>query len=354
MAEMEDITEVLIRPHTSPYREWQESEGIPIYRGSYVTDLSAIELAPWARVGQLGAFVNLADQEQDDGLVIAIAPTGSTEVLHHMCEAVVFVLEGRGATTFWQEGTAKESVEWKRGSVFAPPLNCYYQHFNGDGQAPARLLTITNAPMVLNMFRHPEVLFEDTFVFRQRYEGGGAFFSAPDERLEGYTWKTNFVPDIRTHALVPRSYRGFGNKSAAFEMSDNSMAVSVTEFPPGSYKKMHRHGAGAHVIILSGQGYSLLSFEGEEPRRVDWADGSMLSPQAGEFHQHFNTSSTPARYMKVRLSALDPEYWHGEAPEQVDYEAQSPWVYDMYAEECAKNGVEVQQSRPKVVRAKRK
>lgn len=354
MAETEDITEVLVRSHTSPYREWQESEGIPIYRGSYVTDLSTLGVAPWARVGQMGAFVNLADQEQDDGWVMEIAPTGNTKVLHHMCEGVVFVLEGRGATTFWQEGTAKESVEWKRGSVFAPPLNCYYQHFNGDGQAPARLLTVTNAPMVLNMFRHVEVLFEDTFVFRQRYKGGGAFFSTPAERLEGYSWKTNFVPDIRTHALVPRSYRGFGNQSAAFEMSDNSMAVSVTEFPPGSYKKMHRHGAGAHVIILSGQGYSLLSFEGEEPRRVDWKDGSMLSPQAGEYHQHFNTSPDPARYMKVRLSALDPEYWHGDAPEQVNYDAQGSWVYDMYAEECAKNGVEVQQARPQLARAKGK
>ena len=354
MAEREDITEALIRTHASPYRQWQESEGIPIYRGSYITDLAGLELAPWARAGQQGAFVNLADQEQDDGWVMEIAVTGSTDVLHHMCEAVVFVVEGRGATTFWQEGTAKESVEWKRGSVFAPPLNCYYQHFNGDGQVPARLLTVTNAPMVLNMFRHVEILFEDTTVVRQRYEGGGAFFSAPDERLEGYTWKTNFVPDIRTHTLVPRSYRGYGNQSAAFEMSDNSMAVSVTEFPPGSYKKMHRHGAGAHVIILSGQGYSLLSFEGEEPRRVDWKDGSMLSPKAGEYHQHFNTGPTPAWYMKVRLSALDPEYWNGDLPEQVDYEDQGLWVYDMYAEECGKNGVEVQQLRPQVVPARRR
>ena len=352
MADIDDITEAVVTPRVSPYRQWQESEGIPIYRGSYITDLLSLELAPWARVGQRGAFVNLADQEQDDAWVIEIAPAGSTAVLHHMCEAAVFVLEGRGATTFWQEGTAKESVEWKRGSVFAPPLNCYYQHFNGDGQAPARLLVVTNAPMVLNMFRHVEVLFQDTFVFSQRYEGGGGFFSAPDEKLEGHLWKTNFVPDIRTHALVSRSYRGYGNQSAAFAMSDNSMAVSLTEFPPGSYKKMHRHGAGAHVVILSGQGYSLLSFEGEEPTRVDWKDGSMLSPKAGEYHQHFNTGPTPARYMKIRLSALDPEYWNGNLPEQVDYEDQGPWVYDMYAEECAKNGVEVQQLRPKVAPAR--
>jgi hypothetical protein len=60
----------------SPYEAWQKSEGIPIYTGSYVTDLKALELAPWARVGQKGAFVNLAEQEEDDGRVIEIAPGG--------------------------------------------------------------------------------------------------------------------------------------------------------------------------------------------------------------------------------------------------------------------------------------
>ncbi len=48
------------------------------------------------------------------------------------------------------------------------------------------------------------------------------------------------------------------------------MAVHCIEFPPWTYKKKHRHGVGAHVIVLNGQGYSLLSFEGEkEPRRSD-------------------------------------------------------------------------------------
>ena len=330
----------------SPYRLWQEGEGIPIYRASYVTDLYGLELAPWARVGQRAAFVNLADQEHDDAWVIEIGAAGSTRVLHHLCEATVFVLEGRGATTFWQEGSAKESVEWKRGSVVAPPLNCYYQHFNGDGQAPARLLVVTNAPMVLNLFRHPEFLFEDSFVFSQRFDGGGKFFTAPTERIGTTQWRTNFVPDIRTHTVEAKPHRGLDNFGVGFAMSNNSMAVSCSEFPPGHYKKMHRHGVGAHVVLLAGQGYSLLHFEGEEPRRVDWQDGSMLSPKAGEYHQHFNTGRTPARYLKLRLGALNPAYWDGAGADQVEYEDQAPWVYDMYAEECAKRGLAVTMPRP--------
>ena len=33
-------------PTASPYRQWQDTQGIPIYTGSYVEDLYAIELEP--------------------------------------------------------------------------------------------------------------------------------------------------------------------------------------------------------------------------------------------------------------------------------------------------------------------
>ncbi len=334
----------------SPYQLWRESEGIPTYRGSYVTDLYSLDVTPWPRVGQRGAFVNLADQEQDDAWIIEIEPAGATEILHHFCEATVFVLEGRGGTSFWQEGSPKESLEWKRGSIFAPPLNCYYQHFNGDGQMTARLLVITNAPMVMNLFREPDFVFNDTYVFSSRFQGGGGFFTSLEEKLGGTNRKTNFVADIRAHILDSNPHRGEGNFRAGFSMSNNSMAVHCSEFPPGTYKKKHRHGVGAHVIVLSGQGYSLLSFEGEkEARRVDWKDGSMLSPKAGEYHQHFNTGRDAARYMAVRLGALNPNHWEGRSsPDQVEYEDQDPSVYEMYVTECAKSGIEVMLPRPKV------
>ena len=332
----------------SPYQEWQRSEGIPVYTGSYVDNLYTLELADWPRTGQRGAFVNLADQEQDDAWVVELAPAGNTEVQHHLCEATVFVLTGRGATTFWQDGTGKQSVEWQRGSVFAPPVNCYYQHFNGDGQDPARLLTVTNAPMIINIFRDPSFVFGDTFQFRSRYEGESTFWSAPAERLDPRTWKTNFVPDIRSFTLDENPGRGEGNYRAGFSLSNNSMYVHSSEFPPGTYKKVHRHGVGAHVVILGGQGYSLLSFEGEEPRRVDWQDGSVLSPKENEYHQHFNTGRDRARYLAVLLGRLNPGHWEGGGmPDQIEYEDQNPSVYLTYAAECAKNGVNLVLPRPR-------
>ena len=324
----------------TPYQEWKAAEGVPIYTGSYVDNLYTLELAPWARMGQKGAILNLADQEEDDAWVVEMAPAGSTEVQHHLCEATIFVLTGRGATSFWQEGSEKQSVEWQRGSVFSPPANCHYQHFNGDGGAPARLLTVTNAPMVINLFRDPEFNFKNPYVFNQRFGGEANFFTAPAERLNPRTCKTHFVPDIRAFPLDSNPQRGPGNSKAGSSPPKNAMYVHTSEFPPGTYKKVHRHGVGAHVIVLKGEGYSLLSFEGEEPRKVDWKDGSILSPAQDEFHQHFNTGREPARYLAVLLGQLNRGHGGG-TPHQIEYVDQDPSIYDLYVAECAKNGVDV-------------
>src|SRR5439155_13855849 len=115
-----------------------------------------------------------------------------------------------------------------------------------------------------------------------------------------------FIPDVRSFKLVDWLERGTST-TMNFRLGNNTqMAAHISEFPPGHYKKAHRHGVGAHVIILNGQGYSLLWFEGEtERRRVDWTDGTVLSPREVEYHQHFNTGPGSARYLAFRLGDLD-------------------------------------------------
>jgi hypothetical protein len=134
-------------------------------------------------------------------------------------------------------------------------------------------------------------------------------------------------------------------------LSNNQMQGHCSEFPPGTYKKGHRHGVGAHVFILGGEGYSLLWFEGEEPRKVDWKDGSVLSPRDLEYHQHFNTGPTSARYLALRLGKLDPRHYLGwgrdtAGPDQIEYEDEDPAIYDLYVKECAARGAEVVLPRP--------
>jgi hypothetical protein len=355
---MEMAEERAERPkRESPYRAWQKNEGIPINAGSAVSDLKGLEVKPWPRTGQKGAFVNLAGQEHDDAYVLEIAPQGQTETLHHNFEILIYVLNGRGATSFWQPEGRKQTVEWGEGSVFSPPLNCYYQHFNLDGTAPARLFAVTNAPMVMNMYRSVDYVFNDPYVFKDRYDGEDNYFSDPGQRLNSNMWQTNFIPDMRSFKLDSRPGRGAGGFLTQFSLANNAMAAHCSEFPPGTYKKAHRHGVGAHVIILNGDGYSLLWFEGEKDRRkVDWKSGTVLSPKELEYHQHFNTGPTNARYLAFRLGDLDTTRAEriarsasGDEETElngINYEDEDPEVYALYERECAKHGAEVKLPKP--------
>jgi gentisate 1,2-dioxygenase len=335
-------------PRETAYDRWQQAEGIPINQGTYVADMYSLEVKPWARTGQRGAFINLAGQQHDDAYVLEIGPGGQTEVMHHLFEAAIYVLEGRGATTVWQTGTPKQTVEWQKGSVFSPPINCFYQHFNLDGQKLARLFAVTNAPMMINILRDAEFVFNADHTFGDRFSGEEDYFTRPDERLGRNAWATNFIPDIRTFGLDSATNRGANGFLTNFSLSSNSMAAHCSQFPPGTYKKAHRHGVGAHVVILNGHGYSLLWHEGQEPEKVDWKDGSVLSPREQEYHQHFNTGPESARYLALRLGLLDSRRWGGgEVPtHQIEYEEEDPSIYELYERECAENGAEVVLPRP--------
>ena len=107
---------------------------------------------------------------------------------------------------------------------------------------------------------------------------------------------------------------------------------------------------GAHVFILGGTGYSLLWFDGEpERRKVEWKDGSVLSPKDMEYHQHFNTGPTSARYLALRLGQLDARHYLGygrEQPDQIEYEEEEPAIYQEYGQERAHHGATVVLPRP--------
>src|SRR5437660_854597 len=63
----------------TPYDQLQEKEGIPSIRGNVVADVKELELAPWKRMGALGCFLNLSDQQLTDAYVCEI-PAGRQSV----------------------------------------------------------------------------------------------------------------------------------------------------------------------------------------------------------------------------------------------------------------------------------
>ena len=165
-----------IRLGPTPYEAFQEKEGIPSVTGFFVEDLMDVEVKPWARMGALGSYLNMGEQQEHDAYICEIPAGKHTEPQHHMFETIIYIHKGRGATTVWFEGDVKQTFEWSAGAIFAVPLNVSYQHFNASNE-PVRFLAGTNAPHVLNLFHNEEFIFRNPFQFRDRFRPDREFFN---------------------------------------------------------------------------------------------------------------------------------------------------------------------------------
>ncbi len=286
------------------YARWQQREGVRVIVDFAFEDLSQIELGPWERKGGSGAIINIPnDHLTNDSHVVEIRPGGKSEPEHHMYEEFCYVISGRGATNIWADEDHKQTFEWHAGSLFAIPLNAWYQHFNGSGEEPARYISITTAPPMMRLFSDLDFVFETPFHFKGRFDAETDYFSGAGKLYKKRVWQSNFIPNAPDMALYGWRERGAGGINVMLEMAENSSKAHISEFPVGTYKKAHRHGPGAHLLILSGDaGYSTLWTKDDRSdlRKADWKVGGMvIVPGDDMFHQHFNTGNTRARYLAM-------------------------------------------------------
>ena len=328
----------------SPYTRWVAAEGLEIVNGFHIKDLRALELKPWARRGGRGVFINHdASRTSNDCYVCEIPEGGALAPQRQLFEEMILILDGRGSTRVWNDAGQSVTFEWQAGSMFAIPLNAWHQHFNLSGLEPAKFVSSTNMPPVINLYDDPEFVFATPRDFPGRFNGEADYF-APKEEMKGLLLDTNFVTDAVNLRLVPARERGAGGGHIRFSMAKGSMNSHISQFPVGTYKKGHRHGPGAHVIILSGSGYSLMWPEGEEPQRFEWQTGSLIIPPNMWFHQHFNTSPDPARYLAFKHESVSirnaqgvPKAWISRriGGDQIDYADERPEIRDMFAKSLA-------------------
>ena len=332
----------------TPYTRWVESEGLDIIASIFVDNLHTVELKPWARRGGRGVYMNHdASRTSNDCYVCEIAPGQELAPQRQLFEEMIYVLDGRGSTTVRNGAGAKLSFEWKAGSIFAIPLNTTHQHFNGSGDKPARFIAVTNGPPIINAFGDTDFVFNTDYDFKNRFAGESNYFANGGEQ-KGLLLDTNFVADAINLPLISAKERGAGGGHIRFSMARGSMNSHISQFPTATYKKAHAHGPGAHVIIMSGSGYSLMAPEGEPLNRYEWREGTMIVPPNMWFHQHFNTGTTPARYLAFKAEGVSirnaqgvPKAWISRrvGGDQVDYADEPPAVRETFAQALAKVGL---------------
>ena len=227
-----------------PYADWLKAEGVKVIVDYAFDDIANVELGPWERKGGKGAVINIPYHVlTNDTHVVEINPSGSSEPEHHVYEEYVYIVSGRGATSIWPQGSEeKKTFEWKKGSLFSIPLNCWYQHFNGSGAEPARYLAVTTAPANMRLFSDNDFIFQCEYPFSSRYSSEDDFFSGNGKLYTRRIWASNFMPNAPDMALYAWNERGAGGINSMFEMAGNLSKAHISEFPVGTYKKAHRHG----------------------------------------------------------------------------------------------------------------
>ena len=153
---------------------------------------------------------------------------------------------------------------------------------------------------MINLYEDLDFVFNTRATTSRTASTASPTISRAKGEQKGLLLETNFVADAVNLPLIAAKERGAGGGHIRFNMAKGSMNSHISQFPVGTYKKAHAHGPGAHVIILSGEGYSLMWPEGEEPQRYEWQVGTMIVPPNMWFHQHFNTGTTPARYLALQ------------------------------------------------------
>jgi mannose-6-phosphate isomerase-like protein (cupin superfamily) len=146
----------------TPYLRFVRGDGLDVIGAQYVPNLCTVDLKPWPRRGDgaKGVFINHeASRTSNDCYVCEIPPGNSLNSQRQLFEETIMILSGRGSTTVWNDAGARITFEWKAGALFAIPLNCWHQHFNGSGREPARFVSVTNAPIVINLYEDLDFIF---------------------------------------------------------------------------------------------------------------------------------------------------------------------------------------------------
>ncbi len=331
----------------SPHDLWVNSTGLPVHEGYFIQDGRTVKLAPWDEHGVDAAFLRLEGQQGfSEARISEMRPGANTPPSCYGFDEAVYVLEGQGITTLSApDGSNKRSFEWQKHSLFLIPRYARHQFANTSGQKPARLLHYNYLPLAMAANPDPAYhlvnTYDDGRVLSDASLYSEAKISAGDEMSPGMScWSGNFFADMRAwDKLDPFRGRGAGGSAVFIRFPASPVWAHMSVFPARSYKKAHRHGPGVLIVIPTGEGFSVMWPEGAEKVFIPWQEGSIFVPPDQWFHQHFNLTESPARYLALHSPYhfnITAEAVKDPARDQIEYTEEDPAIRKYFETELAK------------------
>jgi hypothetical protein len=207
---------------------------------------------------------------------------------------------------------------------------------------------MTAAPRVIDTFKNLDFVFNNPYVFKDRFDSSEGYFKQAERSARG-NFVTNYVSDVLGTAIMANTAgygegRGPGVRSTGYTLVNGTMHNHSSSWPVGVYKRAHRHGPGINVLILRGTGYSTMWHDTVPMQHCEWGPGSVLVPGEGWWHQHFNTGSEPCLFLAIGWGSEKAKVgggsWSSAATgDEIMFEDEDPAVHAEFEADLARNGV---------------
>lgn len=120
----------------------------PAAQGLVVRDIPHHPVHARAHRGNAGAYFGFEKLKALEAHLSELPPGAQTKTHRHTCEALFYVLAGKGWSVVWDDDTPETKIEWQAGDLFFTPNFVWHKHVNRDPGQPARYLEITTIPMM--------------------------------------------------------------------------------------------------------------------------------------------------------------------------------------------------------------